>query len=314
MKKLENIKEIRSIDIISFTLISSSTAAILAFIYAILILFLSGILLILPQFTGFKDIISGLGVAALIILPISAYFIVMAVSFFTILLYNGLSYRISGLKFDLDGNKIVKIPIKIFALIIAIIEGIWAFILGLFLAAAVLPFTDIINNLIHYFIYKIPDAANIFGVLPLDMGSNGLSLATLLIIGFPVMVFSFGFISSIIFAIFYNQLASKFIKMELEFEKITNTFHELKSLPVVATAAPVSGAVFGVFGIIMGFITLLSLALSGSPNVTNLTNDIIIVVMNGLLYFIGYFLIFGLIAVIYNFLAPKIGGIRLNFE
>lgn len=102
--------------------------------------------------------------------------------------------------------------------------------------------------------------------------------------------------------------------MELEFEKITDTFHELKSLPVMATAAPVSGAVFGVFGIVMGFITLLSLALSGSPNVTNLTNDILIIVMNGLLYFIGYFLIFGLIAVIYNFLTPKIGGIRLNFE
>lgn len=126
MKKLENIKEIRSIDIISFTLISSSTAAILAFIYAILILFLSGILFILPQFADFKDIISGLGMASLIILPIIAYFIVMAVSFFTILLYNGLSHRISGLKFDLDGNKIVKIPIKTFALIIALIDGIWA--------------------------------------------------------------------------------------------------------------------------------------------------------------------------------------------
>lgn len=78
-------------------------------------------------------------------------------------------------------------------------------ILGLFLAAAVLPFTDIINGLIHYFIYKIPDAANIIGVLPLGIGSNGLSLAAVLIIGFPVMVFFFGFISSIIFAIFYNQ-------------------------------------------------------------------------------------------------------------
>ena len=312
---MEDIKEVKSVDLISFTLIASSTAAILAFIYAVIILFIFGILVVfIPQVAGFKDVISGLGVASLIILPLGAYFLVMAVSFFTALLYNGLSKRISGFKVGLTGNEIVQIPKKIFALIIASIECIWAFILGLFLAAAVLPFTDIINSLIQYFINTIPDAANITGVLPLGIGSDGLSLAALLLIGFPVVVFLFGFVSSVLFAVFYNQIASKIIKMELEFEKIKGTLHELKSLPVVATAAPVSGAVFGAFGVIMGFISLLSLALTGNPSVTNLTNDILIIVMNGLFYFIGYFLIFALIAVIYNFLAPIIGGIKLNLE
>ena len=312
---MEDIKEVKSVDLISFTLIASSTAAILAFIYAVIILFISGIIVVfIPQVAGFKDVISGLGVASLIILPIGAYFLVMAVSFFTALMYNGLSQRISGFKVGLDGNEIIQIPKKIFALIISSIEGIWAFILGLFLAAAVLPFTDIINSLIQYFINTIPDATNIVGALPLGIGADGLSLAALLLIGFPVIVFLFGFVSSILFAVFYNQIASKIIKMELEFEKITGTLHELKSLPVVATAAPVSGAVFGAFGVIMGFITLLSLALTGNPSVTNLTNDILIIVMNGLFYFIGYFLIFALIAVIYNFMAPRIGGIKLNLE
>ena len=312
---MEDIKEVKSVHLISFTLIASSTAAILAFIYAVIILFISGILVVfIPQVAGFKDVISGLGVASLIILPIGAYFLVMAVSLFTALLYNGLAQRISGFKVGLEGNEIIHIPKKIFALLIASIEGIWAFILGLFLAAAVVPFTDIINNLIQYFINTIPDAANIAGALPLSIGADGLSLAALLIIGFPVIVFLFGFVSSVLFAVFYNQIASKIIKMELEFEKISGTLHELKSLPVVATAAPVSGAVFGAFGVIMGFISLLSLALTGNPSVTNLTNDILIIVINGLFYFIGYFLIFALIAVIYNFLAPKIGGIKLNLE
>ena len=312
---MEDIKEVESVDLISFTLIASSTAAILAFIYAVIILFISGILVVfMPQVAGFRDVISGLGVASLIILPIGAYFLFMALSLSTALLYNGLSHRISGFKVGLEGNEIVQIPIKIFALLIASIEGIWAFILGLFLAAAIVPFTNIINNLIQYSLSTVPDATNIVGVLPLSIGADGLSLAVLLILGFPVIVFLFGFISSVLFAMFYNQIASKIIKMELEFEKISGTLNELKSLPVVATAAPVSGAVFGAFGVIMGFISLLSLALTGNPSVTNLTNDILIIVLNGLFYFIGYFLIFALIAVIYNFLAPRIGGIKLNLE
>ena len=68
---MEDIKEVKSVHLISFTLIASSTAAILAFIYAIIILFISGILVVfIPQVAGFKDVISGLGVASLII---SAY-------------------------------------------------------------------------------------------------------------------------------------------------------------------------------------------------------------------------------------------------
>lgn len=312
---MEDIKEVKSVDLISFTLIASSTAAILAFIYAVIILFISGILVVfIPQVAGFREVISGLGLASLIILPIGAYFLFMALSLSTALLYNDLSHRISGFKAILNGNEIIQIPIKIFALLIASIEGIWAFILGLFLTAAIVPFTNIINNLIQYSLSTVPDATNIVGALPLSLGADGLSLAVLLIIGFPVVVFLFGFISSVLFAIFYNQIASKIIKMELEFEKISGTLHELKSLPVVATALPVSGAVFGAFGVIMGFISLLSLALTGNPSVTNLTNDILIIVINGLFYFIGYFLIFALIAVIYNFLAPRIGGIRLNLE
>jgi hypothetical protein len=64
----------------------------------------------------------------------------------------------------------------------------------------------------------------------------------------------------------------------------------------------------------MGFISLLSLAVTGNPSVGNIVNDIIVLIINGLSYFVGYFLIFALIAVIYNFLAPRIGGITLDLE
>lgn len=129
-----------------------------------------------------------------------------------------------------------------------------------------------------------------------------------------MLMFVFGLVSNALFAIFYNYIATRFIRIQLEFKVISGTLNEIKAMPVVPTAAPLSGAVFAAFGIIMGCISLLSLAVTGNPSVGNLVNDIILILINGISYFVGYFLIFALIAVIYNFLAPKIGGIKLNLK
>ena len=217
----------------------------------------------------------------------------------------------------MDNNEITQIPVKPFTLIIASIEAIWTLIIGLFLAAAIIPFTDIISRLINFTANTIERSIDISGATLLIntvLGTNGVTLALILIIGLPIVAFVYGLVSNGLFAIFYNYIATKFIKMQLDIEVISGNLHEIKSLPVVAAAAPLSGAVFGAFGVIMGLITLLSLAVTGNSSVGNIINDITIIAFNGLSYFLGYFLIFALIAVIYNFLAPRIGGIMLKFE
>ncbi len=299
-------------------MIASSTAAILVFIYSVIILIISRVLTaFVPQLGTFSEIINGMGVASVIILPITSYFLIMAVGFFSGLLYNRITSRLCGIKLELDNNEITEIPVKPFTLIIAIIEAIWALIIGLFLAAAIIPFTDIIIRVINFTAGAIERSIDISGATLLintALGTNGFTLALILIIGLPLLTFVYGIVSNGLFAVFYNYIATRFIKMQLDIELISGTLHEIKSLPVVAAAAPLSGAVFAAFGVIMGLITLLSLAVTGNPSVGNIINDLTIIVLNGVSYFLGYFLIFALIAVIYNFLAPKIGGIKLELE
>lgn len=297
---------------------ASSTAAILVFIYSVIILIISRVLTaFVPQLGTFSEIINGMGVASVIILPITSYFLIMAVSFFSGLLYNRITSRLCGIKLELDNNEITEIPVKPFTLIIASIEAIWALIIGLFLAAAIIPFTDLIIRVINFTAGAIERSIDISGATLLintALGTNGFMLALILIIGLPLLTFVYGIVSNGLFAVFYNYIATRFIKMQLDIELISGTLHEIKSLPVVAAAAPLSGAVFAAFGVIMGLITLLSLAVTGNPSVGNIINDLTIILLNGVSYFLGYFLIFALIAVIYNFLAPKIGGIKLELE
>lgn len=294
---------------------SSSIAAILALIYAMIILIISGVLpIFVHELWPFKSFITGLGLASIIIVPMSAYFVILAASFFTAMLYNKLVSRISGIKLGLEDNEVVKIPLISFSIVLASIEAIWAFIIGLFLAAVIIPFTFIIG-LIKVIVNAVADSIN-FSVanLPVNLalGTDVITLIILLIIGLPLAVFIFGLISNVIFTLFYNYIATRFIKIQLEFEVITGSINELKALPVVPTALPVAGAVFAGLGAIMGLISLLSLAVAGNQGVGNVTNDLIVILVNSVIYFVGYFLIFALITLIYNFLAPRIGGIKLD--
>lgn len=312
-----DVKEIKSIEIISFTIMASSIAAILAFIYSLIVLVISGILTVsLPQLADFKAIITGSGLASVIIFPITTYFTIIAVGFFSALLYNLLACRFGGVNLKIENNEINKISIKHFSMILASIEAIWALIIGLFAAAAIIPLTAILGEFqtLNYLFHEIMNIITTIIPISTILGKEGYAWALFLVIGFPIMIFVLFIISNALFAIFYNYIAVRFIKIQLEFAKVSGTLHEIKSLPAVPAAAPTSAAVFGTFGVIMGFISLLSLAVTGNPSIGNITNDITILVINGVSYFVGYFLIFALIAVIYNFLAPRIGPIKLDLQ
>ena len=126
-----------------------------------------------------------------------------------------------------------------------------------------------------------------------EIGTAGIVVSLVLIIGLPIMVFVFGFIWNALFALFYNYIVTRVAKIQLEFAQITENLHELKHIPVIPTALAVA-LVYTLLGLIFGIL---------SGNYGEFISNFII-----------YFIETALIALLYNYLAPKIGSIKLNLE
>jgi hypothetical protein len=128
-----DVKEIKSVKLTPFTKMSALIHGILGFVAAVLLL----IVLTIVQVTGVVpdlgqfNVVTGIGIPLIILLPIGAFFSAIAVSFFSIILYNALVPRLGGIKLGLEGSEVENIPVVSFALILAAIAAIWAFIVGL---------------------------------------------------------------------------------------------------------------------------------------------------------------------------------------
>ena len=307
-----DVKEIKSIKLASFTLMSSSVHAILAFIAAIITLIAFGtIAILLPQFSVFGSVITSAGAALIIIYPISAFFIYLAISFVSILIYNGLAPRLGGIKLELEGNEVTNIPVVSFALILAAVEAIWAFIIGVFLAAVMAPVITALSSSIPVVSQAIANATNATNAtIPTGqaVAAGGVFLAIILIVGLPIMAFIGGFIVNALAAIFYNYIATKVSKIQLNFDAVAGSLKNLTSIPVVPTALSVA-VVFTIFGLLSGLGDLARFSANGDAlgGVGALIGSIV-----G--YFVGYFIITALIAVFYNVLAPRIGAVKLELE
>lgn len=292
-----DLKEIKSIKLVPFTRMSATIYACLAFIAAIVMLItLAGVQAanLIPN-AGFFTVVAGIGLPLIVILPIAAFLITLSVSFLTVMLYNLLTPRLGGVELEFDGIEVTKIPIVSFALILSTIQAIWAFIVGLFLAGMVNIITTFIGQIVPTISSELPQYTNItFPIGPTGMpaGTETAIISLLLIIGLPIIVFVFGFIWNALFAIFYNYIATRVTKINLEFVQIKDDLFELKNIPVIPTALAVAivYAIFGLFGILSG---------NFGEFISN---------------FIIYFIETALIAILYNYLAPKIGSIKLNFE
>jgi hypothetical protein len=292
-----DVKEIKSVKLTPFTRMSASIYGVLGFIAALGMLVALTIMQavgVLPQLGQF-NVVTGLGVPIIILFPIGAFFSTIVISFFSAMLYNILVPRLGGIKLELEGNEVVKIPVISYALILSAIGSIWAFIVGLVVAAAISPIFSLISGL--------PEASNITanitsatgGAMPggIEFGAVGIIMSLALIIGLPIMVFVFGFIWSALFAIFYNYIVTRVSKINLEFSQLTGNLHELTHIPVLPTALAVA-LVYALLGVISGII---------SGNFGEFISNFII-----------YFIETALIALLYNYLAPKIGSIKLNLE
>ncbi|MDD1774164.1 MAG: hypothetical protein LUQ24_01390 [Methanobacterium sp.] len=304
-----DVKEIKAVKLAPFTLMASSISAILAFIGAILYLILFSIVgAFLPNFGAALAL---LGVALVIILPIAAFFIGITTNFFSAFLYNSLVPRLGGIKLGLEGSDVTEVPVVSFALILAVIQAIWAFIVGLVLAAALVPFTTFLSSAIPLFSEAIVNATNASGAAAPTgavVGAAGVFGALVLIIGLPIMVFIVGFIGNALAALFYNFIAIRASKIKLEFVAVKETLFELKTIPPIPAALAIA-VVFTIFGLIQGIIDLIRFSAMGDA-LTGLGSLIGNIIMN----FIAYFIITAIAAFLYNFLVPRIGGIKLDLE
>ena len=299
--KIIGVKEIKSIEITSFSLMASSIEAIIAFLTAVFTLIIFEASTVISHFNIYSNVITSFDVAFIIISPISGFFIILAVSYFSILLYNTLTPLVGGVKIGLDGEGITHIPLLSFALILAIIEGIWAFIIGL-LIVSVLP---VLNTLLHTSTPIIATIINIntLGLNPIKETSV---ISPLLIIGFTY---------NILIALLYNYFGPKIGKFKLEFVNINKSVYELKSIPLnLVPIALATGIVLAALGFLVELMSLIGLI--DLVTLSNLGNLLGSFAFRGdvIIYVIPTFIIVTLVAVFYNYLVPIIGGVKLEME
>ncbi len=324
-----DVKEIKTIELVPFTLMTSSIAAIIGLIYAIILLITFGTLsAFIP---GAALIFASLGISMIILYPIGAFLVYTTLSFITALIYNMLVPRLGGIKLGLEGDQVTSLPVVSFALILAGVGAIWAFIIGLLLTAVILPLTTIISTIIPLAsqlavatinnVTSILSMSNATGNLTVNatnltaanlpngsaIGTAGVVIALMLIIGLPIAVFVFVFIGSALSAIFYNFIIPRVGGVRLLLAP-AGTAHEITSIPVVAASLAIASVAL-IFGIIIGIIQLISIAAAG-----NAVMGIEILIYDILRYFIGTFIMVAIITIIYNFLATRIGGVQLGLE
>ena len=307
---------------------TASVSAIVGLLYAIVLLIAFGTLAaFLP---GAALIFASLGISMIILYPIGAFLVYTVLSFITALIYNMLVPRLGGVKLGLEGDQVTSLPVVPFALILSAIAAIWALIMGLLLTAVILPLTTIVSTIIPLVmqlgvavvnnataLLSMSNATNLsvnatnFTAANLPNGSTigtgGVVLALMLIIGLPIAVFIGGFIASALAAIFYNFLIPRVGGVRLMLAP-AGTAHEITSVPVVAASLAIASVAL-IFGIIMGILQLINIAAAG-----NAVLGIEVFIYDILRYFIGTFIMVAIITIIYNFLAPRIGGVQLGLE
>jgi hypothetical protein len=303
-----DIKEIKHIRAAPFTLMSSSIHAILAFIAAILIILFFGTLAaLIPGASMFAAFITLLGLAIIILYPLTAFFWNVMAAFVMALLYNLLAPKVGGIKLGMEGEEVKSIPVVSVALVLACIVAVITFIMGLYMGLAGSSILSLVSGVVPVVGTLLIDATNATNATAptggLFAAISGI-WALFWIILVPIMTFIFSFIGYALFAIFYNILIPKIGGMKLIFAEAGTAF-ELTNIPVVPAALSVS-VVLAVLGAIYGFLMGI---MTG-----DIVAAIIALIVYAIMWFVMYFIIVALGAVIYNFLQPKIGGIKLELE
>ncbi|MDD3753074.1 MAG: hypothetical protein PHQ17_00755 [Methanobacterium sp.] len=292
-----DIKEIKHIKTAPFTLMTSAIHAVLAFIVAIILLLSLGVLAAIPELSAISGVLLTLGVALVILIPVTSFLYNIVGAFVIALLYNVLTPKVGGIKLGMEGEEVKSIPVVSYALILACISAILTFILGLYVGLAGTP----VLTLLSIIIPQVTDATGSF------MAMFGGIWAVFWIILMPILVFIFSFIGMALFALFYNVLIPKIGGIKLIFGEAGKAF-ELTNIPAVPAALALA-VVQAVFGLLQGILYMIQYSMLG-----NVVGGLVVLIVQIISSFIITFIFIVLAAIIYNFLQPKIGGVKLELE
>ncbi|MBQ6512181.1 hypothetical protein [Methanobrevibacter sp.] len=276
-----SVKELQEIDLTSYTIIFTAISVLFAVIFSIVITLLFGILA--P---------GNIGIALYLIptLVVGAFMIGIYRYFSEGLFFNLLAKKLKNIKIALNDGEIVKISPTETATILATIATIQAILLYL-ISVIILPL--MINTAIQTFMLSGQQliAMELYQIMMIIS-------QPMTIIMFIFGTFIITFISILIGAYIYNILASKGrgVELELSEENGMTVIESIDMMKFAIAAAIIGGILNLIFGIIM--------LISGGNIVTLISN-----VITG---FVGGFISAALIAIFYNFLAPKLGKLKIK--
>jgi hypothetical protein len=306
---MSDMKEIKSIKIVPYTLMTSSVSAVWGLLFAIILLIFAGAFsAALPsQFSSFSGFLLGLGVAGLVVFPVGSFLLSITQSFLYALIYNLLVPKLGGIQIELaDMSEITKAGVIPFALIVAAVTAVFQFLIQL----VFVPLQYLSIGFITTMAKTIATTTN-STIATSSMGSLGAfsALGAILnIILTPIITFIVIFIGAVILAALYNVLAPKLGGIKIGLSEKAHGFLGIDSISPVALGLIV-GAIAAVFGIIIGILFLIILAIAGSA-----LAGLVMLFVFAIGGFIVIFIAYALTAVFYNFLAPKIGGFEIKLE
>ena len=279
---MSDIKELKSIELSSYTTMVTGITVLFSIITAILISI--GIAALMPSGSGVI-----IYLIATIIVGVFMYTIYN--SFSQGLFYNLLAKKLKTIAVIIeDGKEIAKISTTETATMIALISTI-QFILLYLVSVLVLPllFTSVIQTLM--FTGQATLAYGIYQLLAILSQPT-----TILMLIFGTFIITFVFV--LIGAYIYNILAKKGrgVILNLGSEDGLTAIESIEPLKLAIAFAIICGSL----SLIVGIISVIS-----GGSIANLIGN----VLGG---FVGGFIEFYLIAIFYNFLAPKIGKIKLE--
>jgi hypothetical protein len=314
---MSEMKELKSIKIVPYTLMNSSLGAVWAFIFAIILLIFAGTLaaILPPEASAFSGLFVALGVAGLVVFPVGTFLLTITQAFLYALIYNLLVPKLGGIKIELaDMKEVTKADPVAFALIVASITAVFQFLMQLVIA----PLQYVSVGFIGAMATTINSLTNGTVAFPaVSMAGFGALGAILNIILTPIFTFIVAFIGAVIVAFIYNFLVPKLGGIKLELSEKAHGFMGIDSVSPVAFGL-ITGAVAAVIGIILGLIILILLiifaALAGTSVAGAFIGGILILLAYAIMGFIFIFIAYALTAIFYNILAPKIGGFEIKLE
>lgn len=301
---MKDIKEITSVRIVPFTLMSSSVSAVLGLLYAIILLIIFGIVgLVVPGVGQYASLLASLGVALIIALPVATFFFSILSSFVMALVYNLLVPRIGGIKLGMDGEEVKSIPVVAVSLMLSMLYTVLTFIVMLVVApilAVVLEGAALAASTATVAIPELSGMGDASGV--------GIILAIIMIIGVPIIVFISTFIYAVVVAFLYNLLAPKIGGVRLKMKLASHGFCEIKKIPPLPLAL--------ILAVVLAIVNFIFSLPTGAANMASegVAYGLGYLVGNTVGYLIVTFIIYALTALIYNFLQPKIGGVEIKLE